>query len=330
MQQQYSSGIDPNIFLFLESLVVERGASQNTVEAYRRDLSDSAYFIQEHSHLPLSKANETDLRDYLTSLHQQDLSRATTARRLSALRQFFKYLLIDQIRADDPCHMLDSPQSARPLPKILSEEQVISLIDACQFLPTIEGVRMLALMELLYATGMRVSELVALPVSELQRHPEAITVTGKGRKQRLLPLTDAAREAVEAYLAIRQSFLTKSKNKTAKSTPSPFLFPSHGKSGHLTRQRFGQLLKELAHLAHIPAEQVSPHVLRHAFATHLLAHGADLRSLQQMLGHADIATTQIYTHVQTQKLIDTVKNYHPLGQSSQKSALCSPLRQGGV
>ena len=304
---------DPYILPFLESLTIERGAARNTSEAYHHDLTDADRFLQKYYNNSLSQASEPQIRAYLAALYHQDLSRATTSRRLSALRQFFKFLILDQIRSDNPSDKLDSPQTVRPLPKILSETQVIQLINACSLLPELEKARMLVLMELLYATGMRVSELVSLPLIDVQRIPQAVMITGKGHKQRLVPLTEPAQDALETYLAVRCHFLPK---KTAAINPDLFLFPSHGKSGHLTRQRFGQLLKELARLANLAPTQVSPHVLRHAFATHLLAHGVDLRSLQQMLGHADIATTQIYTHVQQEKLTEAVTKYHPLTSSA--------------
>ena len=310
MNMQIETVSDPYLFPFLETLMIERGAAQNTRDAYQRDLNDAGQFLQKHHQMPLWQASESQLQNYLAALYHQDLSRATASRRLSALRQFFKFLILDQIREDDPTEKLDSPQNARPLPKILSEDQVIHLIDACQQLPYLDKTRMVTLLELLYATGMRVSELVSLPLAEVHRLPDAITITGKGNKQRIVPLTEPALEALEAYLTIRDQFIPKT--ATLASQPVLFLFPSHGKSGHLTRQRFGQLLKELAQLAGIDPKQVSPHILRHAFATHLLAHGADLRSLQQMLGHADIATTQIYTQVQQDQLSAFVATHHPL------------------
>lgn len=310
INMQIETVSDPYLFPFLETLMIERGAAQNTCEAYQRDLNDAGQFLQKQHQTPLWQASETQLKTYLAALYHQDLSRATTSRRLSALRQFFKFLILDQIRGDDPTEKLDSPQNTRPLPKTLSEQQVIQLIDACQHLPSLDKIRMVTLLELLYATGMRVSELVSLPLAEVHRLPDAITITGKGNKQRIVPLTEPAQDALEAYLSIRDQFIPKT--TSLASQPALFLFPSHGKSGHLTRQRFGQLLKELAQFAGIDPKQVSPHILRHAFATHLLAHGADLRSLQQMLGHADIATTQIYTHVQQDHLNAIVATHHPL------------------
>jgi integrase/recombinase XerD len=234
----------------------------------------------------------------------------TAARRLSAIRQFYRFLVGEGVRPDDPVTLIDSPRQGRSLPKLVSEAEVGGLLEAAGALPGADGLRMTALLELLYATGLRVSELVALPVASVMRDRRVLVVRGKGGKERMIPLHDAARRAVNAWLAARAAEL----RRRRKDGTSPWLFPSHGGSGHLTRQRLGQLLKELAVAAGIDRRKVSPHVLRHAFATHLLNHGADLRSVQKMLGHADIATTQIYTHVADERLKALVRDHHPLAK----------------
>ena len=231
----------------------------------------------------------------------------TAARRLSALRQYFGFLFAEGIRSDDPTALVDSPRLGRPLPKILSEEEVEAMIAAAQESPGPEGLRLSALMELLYATGLRVSELVTLPLAAAVRDPEIIVVRGKGGRERMVPLTENARDAVAAYCEVRDYF-------APPGDRGHWLFPSRGKEGHLTRQRFGQILKELADACGLERRKVSPHVLRHAFASHLLANGADLRSVQKMLGHADISTTQIYTHVLDARLRALVRDKHPLSE----------------
>ncbi|TDQ84536.1 integrase/recombinase XerD [Dongia mobilis] len=294
----------PQLEAFLEMLSAERNAAANTLAAYRRDLADAAAFLGRLG-LELVAADTASLRRYLAAL-AGTMSPRTQARRLSALRQFFRFLVEDGQRKDDPTAALDAPKLGRPLPKLLSEEEMLAVIAACRELESAEGVRLLAMVELLYATGLRVSELVRLPLAAALRDQPFMTVHGKGGKERLVPLNPPAKAALGAYLEIRSRYL-------AKAAPSPFLFPSRGKEGHLTRQRFGQLLKEIGIRAGIDPARISPHVLRHAFATHLLDHGADLRSLQKMLGHADIATTQIYTHVQEERLKSLVEAHHPLG-----------------
>ncbi len=297
---------------FLEMMAAERGAADNTLAAYRRDLADVEDFLKRRK-ASLAKAGTEDLRAYLKRLDGQGMAARTAARRLSALRQFYRFCLSDGQRADDPTAALDGPRLGRPLPKPLGEDDVGKLIAAAAKRETPEGLRLAAALELLYATGMRVSELVALPLSTVLRDPQAILVRGKGNKERLVPLGAPARQAVAAYRAVRDRFLP-GKGKGGKRRESPFLFPSTGAQGHLTRHRLGQLLKDLAVEAGVAPSRVSPHVLRHAFATHLLDHGADLRSVQKMLGHADIATTQIYTHVVKERLVRTVKDHHPLAR----------------
>jgi integrase/recombinase XerD len=223
------------------------------------------------------------------------------------MRQFYKFLLLEGMRQDDPTAELDTPRLGRPLPKILSETEIKSLIDAAQNWPGEEGVRLSCVLELLYATGLRVSELVTLPLAAARRDPRFLIISGKGGKERVVPLSEPARAALGRYLECREDFLPDSQQ-------SRWLFPSRGRAGHLTRQRTGQLLKELAVKASLDPDRLSPHVLRHAFASHLLDHGADLRSVQQMLGHADIATTQIYTHVETERLRKLVETAHPLAR----------------
>jgi integrase/recombinase XerD len=294
---------------FIEMLRAERNAARNTVEAYTRDLTDLAGFLARRG-VELAAADATALRAYLVALDRAGMAPRTAARRLSAIRQFYRFLLGEGLRPDDPVATIDSPRQGRPLPKLLSEAEVGELLGAVHAMKGVDGLRLSALLELLYATGLRVSELVALPVAAVMRDQRVLVVRGKGGKERMIPLHESARAAITAWLTARGSEL----RKRDKNATSPWLFPSHGDSGHLTRQRLGQLLKELALAAGIDRRKVSPHVLRHAFATHLLDHGADLRSVQKMLGHADIATTQIYTHVADERLKTLVRDHHPLAK----------------
>ena len=291
---------------FLEMLSAERGASANTLAAYRRDLEQYAAFLAGRG-AEAAGADSQAIRDYLAGLAGRGLSAATSARRLSSLRQFYRFLFDEGVRADDPSATIDSPRRPRPLPKVLSEDEVERLLDAARMRKGPEGIRLVALLEVLYATGLRVSELVGLPLSALAGDPRVLLVRGKGDKERLVPLGEPAKAALAVYRGTRDRFLPEGES-------SKWLFPSRGRSGHLTRRRFGQLLKELAVLADISPAKVSPHVLRHAFASHLLAHGADLRAVQRMLGHADIATTQIYTHVLDERLKSLVRENHPLAR----------------
>jgi integrase/recombinase XerD len=293
---------------FLEMLSAERNASANTRAAYQRDLKDATAFLASRN-APLGEAKTEDLAAYLAALNQRGLKVRSAARRLSALRQFYKFLLAERIRNDDPTAALDGPKLDRPLPKLLDEAEMVALIEICTALDGPSGARLKALVELSYASGLRVSELVGLPLAAALRDQPVLIVRGKGSKERMVPLNAPARAALNAYLQHRETFLPKGK-KT-----SPHLFPSRGKEGHLTRQRYGQMLKALGMKAGIAPERISPHVLRHAFATHLLDHGADLRSLQKMLGHADIATTQIYTHVAGRRLKELVEQHHPLAKA---------------
>jgi integrase/recombinase XerD len=298
--------VSPRLEAFLEMLAAERGAARLTLAAYRNDLIDLSGFLAAHG-AALDTADAIALHDYLGAAATRRLAPRTLARRLSAIRQFYRFLLTDGVRGDDPSSGLDAPRLGRPLPKLLSEAEVARLIAAAGGWPGEEGVRLRAILELLYATGLRVTELATLPLAAAQRDPRFLLVRGKGGRERMVPLSEPSREALTAYLACRKHFLPEGR-------PSRFLFPSRSVEGHMTRQRCGQLLKELALGAGLDPARLSPHVLRHAFASHLLEHGADLRSVQQMLGHADIATTQIYTHVQDERLRRLVETAHPLAQ----------------
>jgi integrase/recombinase XerD len=268
--------------MFLEMLAAERGAAVNTIAAYRHDLEDFAGALGRRGRSDTDAAAE-DIRAYMAQLASAGLASSTAARRLSALRQYFGFLHAEGIRTDDPAAPVDSPRRGRPLPKILTEDDVERLLAGARETPGPSGLRLVAMLELLYATGLRVSELVTLPFAAVARDPER-------------------------YCEVRAGFLP-------GRQPSPWLFPSRGKEGYLTRQRFAQMLKDLAVRSEIEPRRVSPHVLRHAFASHLLAHGADLRSVQQMLGHADISTTQIYTHVLDERLRALVARKHPLART---------------
>ncbi len=277
-------------------LAVERGASPNTLAAYRNDLAHFDAFAGARGR-SLDSADTAALRDYLAGLSRADFSPRTAARRLSSLRQYFRFAYAEGWRREDPTLALDSPRLGQPLP----------MIAVAAARPAPHGPRLVAILEILYASGMRISELAELPLGAVARDPTTLIVRGKGSKERLVPLTEAARAALKRYLEIRPQCL-------AEGQTSRFLFPVPGKPKPLSRVRIGQLLKELASSAGLDPAKVSPHVLRHAFATHLLEGGADLRSVQQMLGHADIATTQIYTHVAVPRLKSLVSNHHPLGR----------------
>ncbi len=291
-------------------LAAERGAAANTLDSYLRDLSDCARFLIGRDS-DLARATSEDLRAYVAALAAAGRSPRTAARRLSAIRQVYRFLFTEGLRGDDPAAGLDAPRRGRSLPKLLSEAEVDLLLQTVRERHSPEGVRLEALLELLYATGLRVSELVCLPLDAVARDPVVLIVRGKGERERLVPLSEPARAAVADFLGVRERFLSGRKD-------SRWLFPSRGESGHLTRHRVGQLLKDLAREAGIDPTRVSPHVLRHAFATHLLDHGADLRSVQKMLGHADISTTQIYTHVLDERLKALVRDHHPLGAGRAK------------
>jgi integrase/recombinase XerD len=302
-----------SIALFLDMMAAERGAARNTLDAYRRDLDDCTARLAARG-ASLETASTPDLETLLASIAADGLAPATGARRLSALKRYYRFLLKEGLRADDPAASLSGPKLPRPLPKVLSEADVEALFDAADALPGANGVRARALLELLYAGGLRVTELVGLPLAAFARAERCVIIKGKGGRERLVPLTDAALEAVAAYKLVRPEHLP-SKAAATRAKAERFLFPSQtGAAGHLTRERFAQVLKEIALAAGLDPERVSPHVLRHAFATHLLAHGADLRSVQLLLGHADVSTTQIYTHVLEERLTRLVHDAHPLAR----------------
>lgn len=288
---------------FLEMMSVERGASPNTLDAYRRDLDDLDGFLSRRK-VALIQARPEDLSAYMRALADAGMATRTQARRLSCLRQFYGFAYAEGWRGDDPTSRLDSPRLGRPLPKVLSEAEVDALLAAARTLAEPNGTMMTALLELLYATGLRVSELVGLPLAAVARDPDVLVVMGKGRKERMVPLSDPARNAIRAWKAVRETLLGKK--------PSRWLFPARGKTGHLNRAHFAKVLLKVGMVAGIDPRRLSPHVLRHAFATHLLAHGADLRVVQEMLGHADIATTEIYTHVLDEPKTRLVQAHHPL------------------
>jgi integrase/recombinase XerD len=291
---------------FLEMLSAERGASGNTLAAYRRDLEDANDFLNGG----LAPAGPDDLRSYLADLSARGFAATSQSRRLSALRQFFGFLYGEGLRRDDPTGTLDSPKRQVPLPKALDEADVARVLDqADQEATTGEtaALRLRALLELLYGTGMRISELVGLPVTVARRNDDFIMVRGKGGRERMVPLSSAARRALDAWMTVRSSL--------PRHADSPYLFPAASGSGYLARQVVARELKALATRAGVPAAAVSPHVLRHAFASHLLQNGADLRAVQQLLGHADISTTQIYTHVLEKRLVELVNRHHPLADT---------------
>jgi integrase/recombinase XerD len=292
---------------FLEMMAVERAAAKNTLTAYGKDLDDARAFLAGRGR-DLSDAGAEDVEAYFSALGARGLSPSTAARRRAALRQFYRFVLGEGWRPDDPSRRVDAPRKGRPLPKVLSREEVERLIAAAASRDGGQGLRLACMVELIYASGLRVSELLALPLAALARDPAYLIVKGKGGKERLAPLNAAARTAVKAYLEARPAFLPKG------SKTSPWLFPSRGAGGRLTTRRFAQLLDEAAVAANIAPERVSPHVLRHAFATHLLEGGADLRAVQTLLGHSDISTTQIYTHVAEDRLREVVETKHPLGK----------------
>jgi integrase/recombinase XerD len=297
--------------LFLDMLAAERGASKNTLDAYRRDLDDYLAYLSEVGSQP-DNASAATIRGFMASLEERGLKASSSARRLSAVRQFHKFLYVEGYAPADPTAAVSAPKRGRALPKVLSVDQVDRLLQVAN-----EGVsdpkaspaerlraaRMVCLLELLYATGLRVSELVSLPRSAAKTRDRFLVVRGKGAKERLVPLTDAARDAARAYLALLE--------EQGRAT-GPWLFPADSESGHLTRQAFARDLKVVASGAGLRADKISPHVLRHAFASHLLQNGADLRVVQELLGHSDISTTQIYTHVLDERLKSMVRDLHPL------------------
>lgn len=299
------------IDLFLDMLASERGASVNTLDAYRRDLADLSAFLVKRRRAA-NDADAADLSAFLVALDKRGLAASSRARKLSAIRQFFRFLYSEGLNGGDPSSGLEAPRLGRPLPKILSVTEVDRLLGAAHALAdrAPEGeekrraLRLVCLLEMLYATGLRATELIGLKRRVLDAEERVMTIAGKGGRERLVPMTEAARRATRAYLARIA--------EAPRLAGSPWLFPSSAAVGHMTRQRLGQELKRIAGAAAIDAARVSPHVLRHAFASHLLDRGADLRAVQQLLGHADISTTQIYTHVLQERLRRLVEERHPL------------------
>jgi len=296
---------------FLEMLSAERGAATNTLLAYRRDLEDYGAFLARRG-VAAERAGSTDIRDYLAELTAAGASRATASRRLSAIRQFHRYLLGEAISRDNPVATIESPKLHRTLPRSLSVEDVSRLLEtaernaaSAEGKPGFRAQRLHCLLEVIYGTGLRVSELVGLTVQAASADPRFLTIKGKGGRERLVPVSPRLSGVIANYLK---------QLRAREAAPGPWLFPSHGEQGHLTRQHFALELKSLAAAAGLDAGALSPHSLRHAFASHLLAGGADLRALQQMLGHADISTTQIYTHVQADRLKAVVATHHPLAR----------------
>ncbi|MDR6755471.1 integrase/recombinase XerD [Mycoplana sp. BE70] len=304
---------------FLEMMSAERGAAANTLSSYERDLEDARSFLLERQ-VQMTLATPDNLRAYLGHLTRQGFKASSQARRLSALRQFYKFLYAEGLRGDDPTGILDAPRKERTLPKTLSVDDVTRLIGLAEEEARAPGanhlnrLRMHALIELLYATGMRVSELVSLPATVLAQNGRFLVVKGKGNKERLVPLSRSAIAALQAYGAV----LADKQASQENARESLYLFPSTSKEGFLPRQVFARDLKGLASRAGIRASTLSPHVLRHAFASHLLQNGADLRAVQELLGHSDISTTQIYTHVLEERLHRLVQDHHPLAKQAKK------------
>jgi integrase/recombinase XerD len=305
--------------LFLEMLAAEQGAGGNTLDAYRRDLTDFSEFLARAGQ-SFAGAETQTLRDYLGDLDTRGFKSSSVARRLSAMRHLFRFLLNERIRSDDPAAILSGPKRGRGLPKVLSIKDVDRMLTRAKELTQapdatplqrLRAMRLYCLLEVLYATGLRVSELVTLPLSASRRDARMIVVRGKGNKERLVPLNEASRQAMADYLAAMEALKPEKKKNAA---PSKWLFPSFGESGHLTRQHVARDLKELAAASGLAPRLVSPHVLRHAFASHLLHNGADLRIVQTLLGHTDISTTQIYTHVVEERLKSLVRDLHPLAE----------------
>lgn len=295
---------DRHVEAFLEMMQVERGASPNTLDAYGRDLADFTEFLDGQGLGPLN-ADHRAVAAYLARQAAIGMAARTQARRLSCLKQFYGFAFAERLRSDDPTANIDAPRLGRPLPKYLRRDEVIALLDAARALEGKDGILMTALLETLYAAGLRVSELVSLPFAAVARDPSVLVVRGKGSKERMVPLSDPARSALISWKAEREKLVPKSR-------PSRWLFPSTGKTGHLTRDGFAKMLSRVAVQAGFDPVRISPHVLRHSFASHLLAGGADLRSVQEMLGHADIATTEIYTHLIDDEATKLVRAHHPL------------------
>jgi len=300
---------------FLEAQAAELGAAENTLAAYRRDLDDYLAWLGDQGIAP-EAADQPQIEAYLVHCDAQGLAKSTRARRLSAIKQYYRFGFEEKLREDNPAIRIRGPGRDQRLPKTLSEAEVDVLLDAARHSARREQDRSrnTCLMELLYATGMRVTELVSLPDSAARGDPRMLLIKGKGGKERMVPLSTPAREALSTWLKLRDATEEAAKAKGAPA--SPFLFPSRGKSGHLTRHRFYMLIKELAVFGGISPSKVTPHRLRHAFATHLLANGADLRAIQTLLGHADVATTEIYTHVLEERLRELVMDHHPMARKA--------------
>lgn len=298
---------------FLEAQAAELGAARNTQEAYGRDLKDFLSFLESRG-AGFATADRAMVEDYLVQCEAIGLATATKARRLSSIKQLYRFAFEEELRKDNPAIQVRGPRKDKRLPKSLSLQEVEQLLQTAHTMPKqrADKMRLTCLMDLLYATGMRVTELVSLPVAAVRGNPDMILVRGKGGKERMVPLSPDARDAVILWLSVR--------DQDEAHTKSTFLFPSRGKQGHLTRIWFFQQIKKLALMAGINAEKVTPHSLRHAFATHLLAGGADLRSIQTLLGHADIATTEIYTHIQYERLRKLVLEHHPLARPQKTGA----------
>ncbi|WP_304950537.1 site-specific tyrosine recombinase XerD [Sulfitobacter sp.] len=307
------------ISTFLEAQAAELGAATNTQLAYGRDLKDFDSFLARRA-LDFVTVGRKDIEAYLVWCDAQGLAKSTRARRLSAIKQLYRFAFEEGWRSDNPAIQIAGPGQDKRLPKVLSEDEVDQLLDAARHSGrnTSDQLRNTCLMELLYATGMRVSELVSLRVSAARGDPRLLLIMGKGSKERLVPLSDPAREALAAWLVQRDKT---DEAAQAKGKPaSIYLFPSRGSAGYLTRHRFYLLIKEFALTAGVDPSKVTPHTLRHAFATHLLANGADLRAIQTMLGHADVATTEIYTHVLEARLSELVLENHPLAKAGRRSS----------
>lgn len=309
-------GADRWISAFLDAQAAEQGASRNTLLGYGHDLQDFAGWLGRRK-LTFETVDRDRIEAYLVACEAEGLSRATRARRLSSIRQLFRFAYEDGRRGDNPAIQISGPGRAKSLPKVLSIAEIEALLSATRDSGRngAERLRNICLMELLYATGMRVSELVGLPVSAARGDPRMLLVKGKGGKERLVPLSAPAREALAIWLAVRDKAEEEARRELG-TPPGKHLFPARGRAGHMTRQAFHALLKDIAAAAGISPARVTPHVLRHAFATHLLAGGADLRAIQTMLGHADIATTEIYTHVLDERLKELVLEHHPLARDT--------------
>ena len=312
---------DALIELFLDMQAAERGAGENTLAAYRTDLADLSAHLRAAG-TSVARADTDDLRGFLKSLDERGFATASLARRLSATRQLYRFLYAEGKRGDDPAAVLEGPKRGKTLPKVLSIAEVDTLLTQARAnaenagqpaAARLRAARLLCLLEVVYATGLRVSELVALPASAARPQQQMLIVRGKGNKERMVPLNSAAKRAMAEYLALRSEAGKESRKEAGKDATSKWLFPSFGEQGHITRQHFARELKALGAACGISPAQLSPHVLRHAFASHLLHNGADLRVVQTLLGHADISTTQIYTHVLEERLKSLVRDLHPLG-----------------